>query len=156
MKTVCDTVYQICKWLIIVLGSFMLGVVFVGIISRYFFKKPLIWEYETCIAIFIWCTFLGAATCFRDRQHIAFGMLTNALPGLPRKVVMLIKNILMLAVLVLGIRYGYHVVEFTMRAKYQTLNLSQAWSYAALPVGFAISLLFYLENLIRNGITADS
>lgn len=155
MKTICDILYQLCKWVIITLGMGMLTVVTVGIISRYFFKRPIIWEYEACIAAFIWCTFLGAATCFRDKQHIAFGMLSGALPTFPKKVVMLLKNLLILTILVVGTYYGYQVVLFTMRAKYQTLPFTQAVGYAALPVGFVISLVFVIEDVIKNGFSAE-
>lgn len=155
MKTLCDIVYQACKWLLIIIGFVMLGIITVGIISRYFFRQPLIWEYELCIAMFIWCTFLGAATAFRDKQHIAFGMLANALPNAPKKAVIAIKNILILLVLVAGVYYGYQVVDSTWFIEYQTMELSLALSYAALPVGFACSLLFVIESILKNGISAD-
>ncbi len=155
MKALCDLVYACCKWTIIVFGYFLVGVIFIGIISRYVIARPIIWEYEACIALFIWCTFLGAATCFRDKQHIAFGMLTGALPNAPRKLVMAIKNILVLGVLALGVYAGYNVVLSTYFIDYQTIPFSMGFSYAALPVGFACSLLFVLESLFTNGITAD-
>lgn len=155
MKTFCDLVYQACKWVIIVFGYFLVGVISIGIVSRYVIARPIIWEYEACIALFIWCTFLGAATCFRDKQHIAFGMLVGVLPNAPRKFVMLLKNALVVGVLVLGMYAGYLVVDSTWYIEYQTMPVSLAFSYAALPVGFLISLLFVVENIIANGVTAD-
>ena len=155
MKKLCDLVYQACKWVIIVFGYFLVGVIFVGIISRYVIHRPIIWEYEACIALFIWCTFLGAATCFRDKQHIAFGMLVGVLPDAPRKLVMAFKNILILAVLAVGMYFGYLVVDSIWYIEYQTIPFSLAFSYAALPVGFLVSLLFVAENIMANGISAE-
>ncbi len=155
MKTICDIVYQACRWLVIVFGLFMLAVISVGIVSRYVIARPIIWEYEACIALFIWCTFLGAATAFRDKQHIAFGMLASALPTAPRKVVLTIKNLLVLGVLVFGAYAGHLVVDSTWYIEYQTIPFSLAFSYAALPIGFLASLLFVVEGIIRNGVSAE-
>lgn len=155
MKALCDLVYGACKWTIIVFGYFLVAVITVGIVSRYLIHRPIIWEYEACIALFIWCTFLGAATCFRDKQHIAFMMLVGVMPDAPRKLVMVIKNLLIVGVLVLGIYAGYHVVQSTWYIEYQTIPFSLAFSYAALPVGFACSLLFVLEAILANGIATE-
>ncbi len=155
MKILCDIVYQGCKWLVIVFGLFMLGVITVGIVSRYVIARPIIWEYEACIALFIWCTVLGAATAFRDKQHIAFGMLAAALPQAPRKVILALKNLLVLGVLVLGAYAGYNVVDSTWYIEYQTIPFSLAFSYAALPVGFLASILFMIEGMLRGGIGAE-
>ncbi len=155
MKKLCDLVYLACKWVIIVFGYFLVGVITVGVISRYVIHRPIIWEYEACIALFIWCTFLGAATCFRDKQHIFFGMLVGVLPNAPRKLVIALKNLMIVAVLALGIYAGYNVVLSTTFIQYQTMPFSLAFSYAALPVGFLISLLFVIESIVTNGITSD-
>ncbi len=155
MKILCDCVYQACKWLIVILGYFLVGVIFVGIISRYVVHRPIIWEYEACIALFIWCTFLGAATCFRDKQHIAFGMLVGVLPDAPKKFILALKNVLVLAVLVIGAYCGFKVVGTTTAIQYQTIPFTLAFSYAALPVGFLVSLLFVVEGLLTGGISAE-
>lgn len=155
MKAFCDIVYQACKWIVVLFGLFMLTVITVGIVSRYVIHRPIIWEYEACIAMFIWCTFLGAATCFRDKQHIAFAMLTEALPNAPRKLIMVFKNVLTLTILCLGVYFGFLVVQSTYFIEYQTIPFSQGFSYAALPVGFLASLLFVIEGIINRGITAD-
>lgn len=155
MKALCDIVYQACKWVIVLFGLFMLSVITIGIVSRYIIARPIIWEYEACIAMFIWCTFLGAATCFRDKQHIAFGMLVEVLPNTPRQLVMVLKNALVLIILCLGTYYGFLVVKSTYFIEYQTIPFSQGFSYAALPVGFLASLLFVIENIVNKGIAAD-
>lgn len=155
MKPICDIVYQACKWVVVIFGLFMLTVITVGIISRYLIHRPIIWEYEACIALFIWCTFLGAATCFRDKQHIAFQMLTEALPAAPRKAIMVFKNLLIMAILALGTYFGFLVVQSTYFIEYQTIPFSQGFSYAALPVGFLASLLFVIEDVVNRGITAS-
>ena len=155
MKPICDIVYKGCKWTMAIFGIFMLAVITIGIFSRYFIKRPIIWEYEACIALFIWCTFLGAATCFRDKQHISFAMLTEALPESIRKVIMVFKNLLVVAILGLGVIYGFKVVESTYFIEYQTIPFSQGFSYAALPVGFLASLLFVIEGIASRGITKD-
>lgn len=155
MKKLCDLVYMACKWIIIVFGYFLVAVITIGIVSRYAFHRPIIWEYEVCIALFIWCTFLGAATCFRDKHHIVFGMLVGAMPAPLRKFILSFRNLLVVAVLVIGIYAGYFVVESTWYIEYQTIPFSLAFSYAALPVGFFLSLLFVVEALLTNGISAD-
>lgn len=148
-------VYAACKWTIVVFGYFLVGVITIGIVSRYVVHRPIIWEYEACIALFIWCTFLGAATCFRDKQHIAFGMLVSLMPSAPRKLVLAFKNLLLVGVLLLGMYAGYLVVMSTWYIEYQTIPFSLAFSYAALPVGFACSLLFVLEAIVNNGIATE-
>lgn len=155
MKKFCDVIYLACKWVIIVFGYFLVGVITIGIISRYVIHRPIIWEYEACIALFIWCTFLGAATCFRDKQHVAFGMLVGVMPQSLRNLVLAFKNIMIILVLIAGMYYGRIVVDSTWFIEYQTIPFSLSFSYAALPVGFLISLLFVIENIVANGISAE-
>jgi len=63
---------------------------------------------------------------------------------------LLLKDLIVIAFLVVGTWYGYKVVGRTMRQQMQTINLPVGLLYMAIPVGFVPMILFYLQELIEN------
>jgi TRAP-type C4-dicarboxylate transport system permease small subunit len=54
--------------------------VLLQIFCRYVLNAPLAWTDEAALFLFVWCTLLFATVCVRDRTHVRFRSLVNALP----------------------------------------------------------------------------
>jgi TRAP-type C4-dicarboxylate transport system permease small subunit len=63
---------------VIALGVMFLAIV-IQVIWRYLFL-PLIWPFELSIFMYICLIYLGAALAARQKSHVAFDILFNALP----------------------------------------------------------------------------
>ena len=147
-KRVCDFLYGLSRVCLILIGGGLVFIISLGVVTRYVFKAPLEWEYELAIMLFVWGTFLGAATAFRDGHHISFNILLEYLPQKARYVVLSFKNFVEAIILLSGIFGGIYVVRTTVNVMFQTLPLNLAFTYAALPVGFALMFVFLLEKTI--------
>jgi len=78
-------------------GSFLvtgLGLVFYGVIMRYFLEKPVFWADEIATYFVIWGTFLGLSVALREKRHIQVVLLYDRLPLKVRWVLSLFVSVL--------------------------------------------------------------
>ncbi len=143
-------IYRVIKEILIAIGLVLIALVFVGTVLRYIFGLSIIWAYEVSILLLVWTAFLGAAAGVRSNSHVNFDMFVNMVPASGRKWVVLLKDLVVLAFLVMGTWYGYKVLGRTMRQQMQTVNLPVGVLYMAIPVGFVPMILFYLQELLEN------
>ena len=55
-------------------------ILFVGIVARYAFHRPLIWSDELASLLFLWLAMLGAVLALRRGEHMRMTALVNACP----------------------------------------------------------------------------
>ena len=115
--------------------------------SRYVLGTGSQWPEPIAILLMMVFTFIGAACAYRAGGHIAVTMLTERLPdGLQRVLAVAVDGLM-------GLVCGFCLVWGT-RLCLETWNQGIAelpWlpvgaTYAALPVGAALTLLFVLEK----------
>ena len=53
---------------------------FVNVVLRYFFHSAIFWVEEVLRYLFVWITFIGAATCVRQKAHISLDTVVLVLP----------------------------------------------------------------------------
>ena len=118
-----------------------------GVFSRYVLGTGSQWPEPIAILLMMVFTFIGAACAYRAGGHIAVTMLTERLPdGLQRILAVAVDGLM-------GLVCGFCLVWGT-RLCLETWNQGVAelpWlpvgaTYAALPVGAALTLLFVLEK----------
>jgi TRAP-type transport system small permease protein len=123
--------------------------VFLGVFSRYVLQATFQWYDEVARLCFVWMVFLGAASAVRRGAHFRLHLLIDRLgPGL-RRATDLVVGLLVVAfggVLVAG---GVAMWPVARQQVSDSLELSMAWSYGALPVGGALIILFSLPHLWR-------
>jgi TRAP-type C4-dicarboxylate transport system permease small subunit len=141
--------YRAIKEILIFTGLALIALTFAGVITRYVLKINLDWAYEISILMLVWTAFLGGAAAARTKGHILFDMFLNKLPGKGRYAVIIIKDVLILAFIVLGVYFGCKVVLRTLSQNFQTIDVPVGFLYAALPGGFIPMFLFNLELLLE-------
>lgn len=120
-------------------------VIVAGIASRQVFH-PLVWSNEVAITLFVWLIFLGAGVAAAENAHIRVMLVPEAVPEGIRRVLLLgvsyLGAAILLAVLIDSIRvtWGFRGDRFT------TLDISAAWSWAAIPAGTAMMLAGWLRH----------
>src|SRR5438876_12120716 len=55
-------------------------ILFVGILARYVFHRPLVWSDELASILFLWLAVLGSALAFRRGENLRMTTLVNKLP----------------------------------------------------------------------------
>lgn len=105
------------------------------------------WFDEVVVTIFAWLVFIGASALWRDRDHFAISLLSDALEGKrlerPHKVVIALLGLLFAAVLMV---YGARFVGRTT-ATTPVLELPQAWAYACMPLAGFLMTLYALRDV---------
>lgn len=95
----------------------MVILVFVNAVLRYVFNSGLTEAEEYARFAFVWLSYLGILLAAKDGSHVAVTIVTDLLKGTALKVVLIIRDIIVLVTL--GIIF-YGAVRFTMASNYAT------------------------------------
>lgn len=130
----------------------MVIVIFFQVIMRYVFNNSLSWSEELGRYIFIWLSWLGVSIGARKGGHIRIEMLADRLPFRSCQVLNIISDLIVLAICFVLVYNGVYLIDklLMIKAKSAPLGISQAWGYAAVPVGCTIMIMRSLQSLWRS------
>ena len=142
-----DALYLACIWLAGAAIVLMSLIIPWGVFTRYVLGTGSQWPEPVAILLMMVFTFLGAAATYRANGHIAVTMLTDVLPpGLHRACGLLV-DLLMLTVCAFVAAYGARLSLQTLGQSISELPwLPVGATYASLPLGGLITLLFVIER----------
>jgi TRAP-type C4-dicarboxylate transport system permease small subunit len=144
-----DKLYVTSVWASGAAITLMSIIIPIGVVMRYVFGFGAQWPEPIAILLMMVFTFIGAAAAYRANSHIAVTMLTDRLPRPLQKFADVIVDLLMLVACGFVAWYGGRLVLETMGQSVAELPwLPVGVTYAALPIGSAITLLFVLERRI--------
>lgn len=126
---------------------FILGIA--TILFRFVLNVSLAFPDELILYLFVWITFLGSAIALRRNAHAAIEIFVGWLPGVARRVALLIGTGSSIAFFLILLVYGF---KLTLRVIPQTspaLEISMAWAYGAVPAGALFLLIYAVEILVR-------
>lgn len=144
-----DRLYLVCIWVAGAAIFFMSLIIPFGVFTRYVLGTGSQWPEPIAILLMMSFTFIGAAASYRAGAHIAVTMFVDMLPrGLVRLGTLLV-HALMLAICLFVAYYGTLLCIDTMGQSIAELPwLPVGVTYAAIPIGSAITLLFVIEHLV--------
>ena len=132
---------------------FEVGLLFVGVIARYFFHRPLIWADELASTLFVWLSVLGAVLAMRRNAHMRLTtFIGRAGPVLRQQIETAV--LLVIAAFVLLIVWPaieYAIDEAIVRTP--GLDISNSWRASAVAAG---AILIAVFSLLRLAVTAPS
>jgi TRAP-type C4-dicarboxylate transport system permease small subunit len=120
--------------------------------------RPWLWLQEVTSTFFIYAIFIGAAVAVRRNDHLCLTAIADLLHGTPRIVIEIATRLVVLAVALCFIYFGYlnflrGFSSFRMPSMTPIASL-----YAAIPICGLLIALFIVEQLInglRNGFEHD-
>lgn len=121
------------------------SLVFVSAIARTV-GRPLNWAVDISMLLFAWMVFLGGDVVIRETNLISVDMFLKKLPPWLQKIVMLMFYAMMLAFLVILVRYGMPLLYRNRKRMFQSTDISYAWCTLAVPVG---AFLMFISTSIR-------
>lgn len=140
------------RWLLLVLYSFIVVVIFIEVIRRFVLLYSSVWGEETARYAFIFLVWIGASAAVRQRAHIRIDVLAHYLP--PRGVAFLyIFGDLMTAVLAcFAVYWSLDPVLISIKFANVTdgLRIVRAWFLIAVPLGFSMILFRLVQSLARD------
>ena len=120
-----------------------------GVFTRYVLGSGSQWPEPIAILLMMLFTFVGAACAYRAGGHIAVNMITERLPAGLQRVLAVAVDLLMALVCLFVAGYGTRLCIGTWGQSIAELPwLPVGATYAALPFGSALTLLFVIERMV--------
>lgn len=128
------------KLLMVLCILVMSVLVFINVILRYGFNSSLIMTEEIARYAFVWMTFLGGILAFARNRHVRMEIVTDALRGKARQIVLLAGDIVVLVCCYLIVKGCYELASLNMVNRLPVTGMSVAWLYAAgVPFGLSVA-----------------
>ena len=124
--------------------------VLMNVFLRYFMNTGIYWSEEVATMCFVWCIFVGSASAYKNGAHLGVDLLVKKLPKIPRAIVKILVDILLIAIngyiLYLSIKF----VSTSYQKPTAVLAISSAWVSSSLIVGFGLTTIYALRDLIKD------
>lgn len=139
--------YWLCIWLAGISLTVMSLVIPWGVYTRYVIGSGSAWPEPLAILLMIVFTFAGAAAVYRANAHIAVELFVMFLPQKIQRLIFNLVDLLMALLALFMVVWGFELVVTTW---HQVIGefpwLSTGITYAPLPIGSLITLLFIIER----------
>lgn len=144
-----DNIERIISYINILLMSVLIITVFIDVLVRYVYKKPIIWSTEVSLICFIWLIFLGSSIAVRHRRHYVVEIIP--LNWVKTNIILdIVADIASFALLYIMVFNGFNFAKMGMIRYTTSLALPQTVIFAAIPVAGIVMTLFNIEQLIKN------
>lgn len=144
-----DLIYTTAVWVSGLSVATMALIIPWGIFARYTLGTGASWPEPVAILLMVLFTFIGAAASYRAGAHMAVTMLTDRMPAHLQRHLEILVQLLMAAVCLFMTIWGFKLCAITWNQTIAALpSLRVGISYAPIPVGGVITLIFILERLL--------
>ncbi len=137
------------------LVALIIGVLLLGVTSRYVFSLPVIWIDEVASISFLWLAMLGSAIAIDRNEHLRLtlfiGMMPERLRGFANSFALLVVAAFLLAMI-------YPAIDYAIEESYVTsaaLNIPNSWRVSALATGIVLMSLLALRHAWRTSTLRD-
>ena len=140
------------RYIMLVCYIFCCFVIVQEVIRRFVFNYSSAWAEETARYAFIYLGWIGAAYAVKERAHIKFDVLLNALPKRVHCYVYVFAEVCTIAFACVALYYSMHTIRQLLQFEGATpvLRVNKAWFEAAVPIGFALVILRSVQGIRRD------
>jgi TRAP-type C4-dicarboxylate transport system permease small subunit len=118
-----------------------------GVFMRYVVNSPASWPEPASVLLMIVFSFLGGAAVYRAKVHIAVQAVLDAVDTRTRRALLLAVDLAMALTCLFMVLWGLQLVRTTWHQVIAEFPLlSVGLTYAPLPVGGLLTLLFIVER----------
>lgn len=138
LKKVNEWCARILGWVMAAMLLVQLVVLFAGVVARYFFNSPFTWSDELASLLLVAITFLGGYSALVTGKLANVTMVLDKLPPTLRKVLITIRNILIIAICII---IAKSVIEMMGKPVVQkqvssTMRIPMKYVYCVMPISF--------------------
>ncbi|MGA2891362.1 MAG: TRAP transporter small permease [Xanthobacteraceae bacterium] len=148
LRRLMDALYALCAGIagtaLVLISAIMPWAAY----TRYALNRAASWPEPTAVLLMIVLTFFGAAVCYRAGLHMRMSFFVSLLPNFLQRVAAVIVELLMAAIALFMINWGFKLVAATWQNSIADFpSLSVGVTYLPIPLGGAILLLFVIERI---------
>lgn len=140
------------EYLLVLLMSLEVIIVFAQVITRFVLKTPLAWSEEIARYMFIWLVWVGAAYATKENKNIKIDILSSKFTGAMKVIADIFTGILFIG-LMLFMLYTSGKVTYTVYLSNSIATGSHMpmWiAWFSLPLSMALMLFRFIQNSIRS------
>lgn len=126
----------------------MLIIIFLQVISRYFFGHTASYSEEISRYLFVWVVFLSLPVVSRQGGHMAVGLLAERFTGEKLRRLKIAGGLCSGAFLVIMVYQGIRMVFLASWQTSPAMEIPMSYIYIAIPMGCAAMLLVTIDELI--------
>ena len=142
-KKALEFLVRIESAIVMVGMAFLILINAVGIFTRYFLNRPILWVHELTILSGTWFFYIGVGILFAKQGDITWEVIVKKMPEKAQRVVDLIMNGIVLAFLVLLAISTYRLIPFVaMQRSMLSFALGIPDVFYYVPVGVGAVLMF--------------
>lgn len=121
-------------------------VTFCGVLMRYVFHNPFVWEEEVQVELFLWVVFFGGIACFRKKMHVSITSLYDHFSRKGKLGDSLVVAVVVVATLLYLLVQSSAMVAMFIRTDKTTsvLSVPCAFIYGILPLCCLLMIVQYL------------
>jgi TRAP-type C4-dicarboxylate transport system permease small subunit len=140
------------RYAMLVCYVFCCFVIVQEVVRRFVFNYSSAWAEETARYAFIYLGWIGAAYAVKERAHIKFDILLNALPKRAHGYVFVFAELCTIAFACVALYYSMHTIRQLLQFEGATpvLRVNKAWFEAAVPIGFALVIVRAVQAIRRD------
>ena len=147
MKKLLALIEKVFAFLAMAGMGLMLTIIFVQVISRYFFGHTASWSEELSRYIFVWVTFLSLPVVSRRGGHMIVGVLTERFKGEKLRKLLITGSLCSSAFLFIMIWQGIRMIQLSTWQTSPAMEIPMSYMYYSIPLGCGAMLLISLEEL---------
>ena len=117
------------------------------VVGRYFLKVSMPWTEELARFSFIWATMLGASVLVKSKGHPGVDAITGRLQGYAKIMQEMVLAVIIAAVAMIGVYYGFQLVQVTMRQPSAALDIPYGCIYLSFPVSCIAMIIHQLSEI---------
>jgi len=131
-------------------------VLFVGVVSRYVFNRPLTWSDELASILFLWLAMLGSVIALRRSEHMRLAFLVGLAPARWRRFLDTFATTVVAVFLILMIAPARNYAEVQWFITTPALEIHDGYRVAAIGVGAVLMLVIVLARLVERVSLAEA
>jgi len=143
-----DVISKLASAVLVVAMAIIAITIPITVFSRYVLKNTPIWTDETALFALVWASMMGAAVGLRKGYQVGIRTLIEKAPKTVSAVLEAVGFVFMIVFFAVLVYFGLKQTLVNTRQLSAAMRVPMAIPYAALPLGFAIMLLFTLEEAL--------
>lgn len=133
----------------------IIGLLLAGVVSRYFFNRPIVWVDEAASIAFLWLAMLGTAIAIDRSEHLRLTIVLSRLSERRREMVETFGLVLTGAFLIVLLPQAYEYAVGEMDITSSALNIPVGYRVSAIALGMALMLALIVARLFRSSRMPD-
>lgn len=149
MEKLIKGISKVLLYIAAILVFFMIAIITINVILRYFFHKSIYWSVEISDYTMIWSVFLASASLLCNDDHLKINALESALKGNAKKALKIVGYAI---IAIFGIWLTSSAVKFVASTGNQTVStvrwLPMNFIYIVIPVSGVMFTLICILKII--------